>query len=76
MLTSATSEWGLGRKAQTESLALRVRTGPECPADNLRELTRDSYPNCGIAKETKNMSFPQDALTLSLARSQNKGLSE
>jgi len=39
MLTSATSEWGLGREAQAESLALRVRTGPECPEDNLRELT-------------------------------------
>ena len=27
--------------------------GPECPEDNLRELTRDSKPNCGIAKEEK-----------------------
>ena len=32
---------------------LRVWTGPECPEDNLRELTRDSNPNCGIAKEEK-----------------------
>ena len=30
---------------------LRVRTEPECPEDNLRELTRDSTPNCGIARE-------------------------
>ena len=30
---------------------LRVRTGPECPEDNLRELTRESNPNCGIARE-------------------------
>ena len=28
---------------------LRVRTGPEYPEDNLRELTRDSNPECGIA---------------------------
>ena len=25
---------------------LKIRTGPECPEDNLRELT-----NCGIARE-------------------------
>ena len=30
---------------------LRVRTGPECPEDNLRELRSDSTPNCGIARE-------------------------
>ena len=30
---------------------LRVRTGPECPEDNLRELMWDSNPNCGIARE-------------------------
>ena len=30
---------------------LRVRTKPECPEDNLRELTLDSNPNCGIARE-------------------------
>ena len=29
----------------------RVRTRPESPEDNLRELTRDSNPNCGIARE-------------------------
>ena len=36
-LTSATSKQGLNR----EELAalLRVRTGPECPEGNLRELT-------------------------------------
>ena len=28
-------------------------TGPECPEDNLRELTGDSNPNCGIAREEK-----------------------
>ena len=30
---------------------LRVRTGPECPEDNLKDLTRDNNPNCGIARE-------------------------
>ena len=34
---SATSKWGLGREAQ--AALLRVRTGPECPKGNLRELT-------------------------------------
>ena len=33
----ATSKWGLGREAR--ATLLRVRTGPECPEDNLRELT-------------------------------------
>ena len=30
---------------------LRVRTGPECPEGNQRELKRDSSLNCGIAGE-------------------------
>ena len=46
-LTSTTSKWGLDREAW--AALLRVRTGPECPEDNLRELTRDSNPDCGIA---------------------------
>ena len=37
MLTSTTSKWGLNREAW--AALLRVRTGPECPEDNLRELT-------------------------------------
>ena len=37
MLMAATSEWGLGREMWAASLVLRVRTGPECPEDNLRE---------------------------------------
>ena len=36
MLTSAISKWGLSREAQ--AALLKVRTGPECPEDNLREL--------------------------------------
>ena len=35
--TSATSKQGLGRGAW--AALLRVRTGPECPKGNLRELT-------------------------------------
>ena len=36
-----------------QAALLRVRTGPECPEDNLRELTGDSNPNHGIAREEK-----------------------
>ena len=36
-LVSATSKWGLNREAPAS--LLRVRTGPECPEGNLRELT-------------------------------------
>ena len=46
---SATSKQGLNREAQVA--LLRVRTRPECPEGNLRELRRDSNPNCGIARE-------------------------
>ena len=37
MPASATSKRGLGREVQ--AALLRVRTGPECPEGNLRELT-------------------------------------
>ena len=37
MPTSPTSKQGLGREAR--ATLLRVRTGPECPKGNLRELT-------------------------------------
>ena len=47
----ATSKQGLGREAQ--AAWLRVRTGPECPKGNLRELTWDSKPDCGIATGEK-----------------------
>ena len=36
-LTSATSKQGLNREVW--AALLRVRTWPECPEDNLRELT-------------------------------------
>ena len=50
-LASTTSKQGLNREVW--SALLRVRTGPECPEDNLRELTGDSNPNHGIAREEK-----------------------
>ena len=50
-LVSTTSKQGLNREAR--AVLLRVGTGPECPEDNLRELTGESNPNCGIAKERK-----------------------
>ena len=43
---SATSKWGLGREVQ--AALLRVRTGPECPEGNLRKLTWETKPDCGI----------------------------
>ena len=39
MLVLATSEQGLDREARPAQSMLRVRTRPECPEDNLRELT-------------------------------------
>ena len=46
-----TSKWGLNREVR--AALLRVKTGPECPEGNLRELMRDSNPNRGIAREGK-----------------------
>ena len=51
---SATSKRGLGREAR--AVLLRVRTGPECPEDNLRELTWASKPDCGIATRRKALT--------------------
>ena len=39
VLLLATSKLGLGRNAQAASSVLSVRTRPECPENNLRELT-------------------------------------
>ena len=47
----ATSKQGLGREAR--AALLRVRIGPECPEGNLRELTWDGKPDCGIATTHK-----------------------
>ena len=51
---SATSKQGLDREVR--AALFRIRSGPECHKGNLRELTRDSNPDCGIA-------IPQKALT-------------
>ena len=51
---SATSKRGLGREAQ--AAVLRVRTGPECPEGNLRELTWASKPDCGKATTGKALT--------------------
>ena len=61
----ATSKQGLGREAW--AALLRVRTRPECPQDNLRELTWDSKPDCEIATIRKALRHQQD-------HAQNKGL--
>ena len=49
-----TSKRGLGREAQ--ATLFRVRTGPECPEGNLRELTWTSKPDCGIATTGKALT--------------------
>ena len=62
MLASATSKRGLNKEVQ--AALLRVRTRPECPEGNLKELRRDSNPNCGIAREKKRERiFLQKTLT-------------
>ena len=48
MPAAATSKLGLNREAQ--AALLRVGTGPECPEDNLWDLTWDSNPNSGIGQ--------------------------
>ena len=67
-LASTTSKQGLNREVW--SALLRVRTGPECPEGNLRELTCDDNPNRGIARERekrekreRERTFPGKALT-------------
>ena len=54
MPASATSKWGLDREVW--AALLRVRTQPECPEGNLRELTWDSKPDCGIATTRKALT--------------------
>ena len=48
------SKQGLGTEAQ--AAFLRVRTRPECPKGNLRELTWASKPDCGIATMGKALT--------------------
>ena len=54
MPASATSKRGLGREAR--AALLKVRTGPECPEGNLRELTWASKPDFGIATKRKALT--------------------
>ena len=54
MPASATSKRGLGREAR--AALLRVRTRPECPEGNPRELTWASNPDCGIATTQKALT--------------------
>ena len=49
-----TSKRGLGRESW--AALLRVRTGPECPEGNLRELTWDSKLDCGITTTRKSLT--------------------
>ena len=51
---STTSKQGLSREAQ--AALLRLRTGPECPKGNQRELTWASKPDCGIATTQKALT--------------------
>ena len=46
MPAPASSKRGLDREAW--AALLRVKTGPECPEGNLKELTWASKPDCGI----------------------------
>ena len=50
----ATSKRGLGREAW--AALLRVRTRPECPKSNLRDLTWASKPDCGMATTQKALT--------------------
>ena len=54
MPAPATSKRGLGREAR--AALLRVRTGPECPEGNLRELAWASKPDWGIATMRKALT--------------------
>ena len=51
---STASKWGLGR--ETWAALLRVRTGPECPKGNLKELTWASKTDCGTATTRKALT--------------------
>ena len=54
MPASATSKHGLDREAP--AALLTVRTGPECPEGNLRELIWVSKPDCRIATMQKALT--------------------
>ena len=64
---SATSKWG--RNGEERAALRRVRTGPECPEDNQRELLCITNLNCGITKEREKIN----RLEHTAGSSQNKG---
>ena len=45
-----------GLDSEARAALFRVRTGPECPEGNLRELTWASKPDCGIATTRKALN--------------------
>ena len=51
---STTSKRGLGRELW--AALITVRTGPECPKGNLRELIWASKPDCGITTTQKALT--------------------
>ena len=53
-LASTTSKRGLD--GEVPGALLRVRTWPECPKGNLKELTWASKPDCGIAITLKALT--------------------
>ena len=74
MIASATSKWGLNREEQ--AAVLRVRTRPECPECNWRELMWDSNLNCGIARERERINRWKAPTEHTVTPSQNKGRTE
>ena len=74
MIASATSKWGLNREEQ--ATVLRVRTRPECPEGNRRELMWDSNLNCGIARERERINRWKAPTEHTVTPSQNKGRTE
>ena len=55
MPAPASSKLELGREAR--AALFRVRTRPECPEGNLRELNWDSKPDCGITTKPKALTY-------------------
>ena len=55
---------------------LRVRTGPECPEDNRRELLSVTNLNCGIAKEREKINWPEHIAAVSRTKGPSKSREE
>ena len=61
MLASPTSKQGQDREAP--AALLRVRTGPECPEGNLRELTKRQQPRLWDSYPAKSPKTPSGLFT-------------